>query len=346
MLSEKQLIANRNNCLKSTGPRTLEGKIIASRNAVRHGLLSDSAEVLLKGENQDEFEAFHQNLLTNLDPQGQLEVLLAERITGFFWKLKRAGRMEKGLLDILCAQPQNAGPLTANGKIPFEIIITKAYEPSDQVQKSTTPQNTPANQVTPARNAVDSSDTQEFSEKLGRVAQQDFKSGSLLERLLRYEGQIERSLYRSLAELQKFQFLRRRNDAINVDEASVLHNNSDISSVAGDYPDSISVKSVESVVPVSPEAEKPNEAILPDNVAEASRFGDPFCHPRDLSAIALATAEGGDPDSSLGSLSRLSETKTDGPSSIDSKPNEAIDADNVSKVHVAQPPSAVFNVAE
>jgi hypothetical protein len=102
MLSEKQLTANQNNGLKSTGPRTFEGKRTASRNAVRHGLLSDSAEVLLKGENKDEFEAFHQNLLTNLDPQGQLEVLLAERVTGFFWKLKRAGRMEKGLLDILC----------------------------------------------------------------------------------------------------------------------------------------------------------------------------------------------------------------------------------------------------
>jgi hypothetical protein len=84
MISEKQLIANRNNGLKSTGPRTFEGKRIASQNAVRHGLLSDSAEVLLKGENQDEFESFHQNLLINLDPQGQLEVLLAERITGFF----------------------------------------------------------------------------------------------------------------------------------------------------------------------------------------------------------------------------------------------------------------------
>jgi hypothetical protein len=301
MLSEKQLIANRNNCLKSTGPRTLEGKIIASRNAVRHGLLSDSAEVLLKGENQDEFEAFHQNLLTNLDPQGQLEVLLAERITGFFWKLKRAGRMEKGLLDILCAQPQNAGPLTANGKIPFEIIITKAYEPSDQVQKSTTPQNTPANQVTPARNAVDSSDTQEFSEKLGRVAQQDFKSGSLLERLLRYEGQIERSLYRSLAELQKFQFLRRRNDAVDTEAQN---------------------------------AEKPNEAILSES---------------NLSALSEQRNQStqGNSTNIQSTIDNLQSTESVVPVSPEAqKPNEAIDADNVSKVHVAQPPSAVFNVAE
>ena len=38
MATEKQIAANRANAKRSTGPRTLAGKTISSRNAYRHGL--------------------------------------------------------------------------------------------------------------------------------------------------------------------------------------------------------------------------------------------------------------------------------------------------------------------
>lgn len=38
MASERQIRANRANATKSTGPKTLNGKTVSSRNAVRHGL--------------------------------------------------------------------------------------------------------------------------------------------------------------------------------------------------------------------------------------------------------------------------------------------------------------------
>ena len=38
MATEKQIAANRANAKRSTGPRTLAGKTISSRNACRHGL--------------------------------------------------------------------------------------------------------------------------------------------------------------------------------------------------------------------------------------------------------------------------------------------------------------------
>jgi hypothetical protein len=38
MSTERQIAANRQNGTKSRGPRTAEGKAVASRNAVRHGL--------------------------------------------------------------------------------------------------------------------------------------------------------------------------------------------------------------------------------------------------------------------------------------------------------------------
>ena len=40
MVTGKQLAANRRNALKSTGPRSAAGKDVASKNALKHGLLS------------------------------------------------------------------------------------------------------------------------------------------------------------------------------------------------------------------------------------------------------------------------------------------------------------------
>ena len=53
MTSTKQIEANRRNSLKSTGPRTPEGKAVASLNNLRHGLRART--VVLPGEKPEEF---------------------------------------------------------------------------------------------------------------------------------------------------------------------------------------------------------------------------------------------------------------------------------------------------
>ena len=47
MTSDRKAEANRQNALKSTGPKTLEGKTAVRLNAVKHGLLAE--EILLPG---------------------------------------------------------------------------------------------------------------------------------------------------------------------------------------------------------------------------------------------------------------------------------------------------------
>src|SRR5204863_2313408 len=53
MTSTKQIEANRRNSLKSTGPKTPEGKAVASLNNLRHGLRART--VVLPGEKSEEF---------------------------------------------------------------------------------------------------------------------------------------------------------------------------------------------------------------------------------------------------------------------------------------------------
>ena len=51
MTSDKKAEANRRNALKSTGPKTPEGKAAVRLNALRHGLRSE--EILLPGEDEE-----------------------------------------------------------------------------------------------------------------------------------------------------------------------------------------------------------------------------------------------------------------------------------------------------
>jgi hypothetical protein len=90
-----KVAANRENALESTGPRTPEGKAVSSKNALRHGLLS--VEVLLPDEPAEDLEAFRGRLHEALQPEGELEELLFDRIASTAWRLRRVLAVEAGL---------------------------------------------------------------------------------------------------------------------------------------------------------------------------------------------------------------------------------------------------------
>ena len=160
----KQVKANRRNARKSTGPRTAGGKARSSQNALTHGLFSRTA--LVRGEDEAVLAALRADLVARLDPIDELERLLADRVVTAAWRLRRAGRYEREVLE---------------------------YEWADQrCQRRECPalyEDDPALCI---------------GEVVVRLMRLD-----VLPKLSRYEGRIERGLYRALHELQRVQAARR-----------------------------------------------------------------------------------------------------------------------------------------
>jgi hypothetical protein len=63
MTSWRQFQANRLNALKSTGPRTEEGKRTSRRNAVRHGLTAETVIDCL--EDREDYRGFEAAIISD-----------------------------------------------------------------------------------------------------------------------------------------------------------------------------------------------------------------------------------------------------------------------------------------
>ena len=174
MSTQKQIKANQQNARKSTGPKTDEGKAAVSQNAVKHGIFAQS---VIKGENEADYEAFHDKMVAEMKPVGPTEILLAERIVSLWWRLERAGRMQNQAIDVLIERDEPT---------PLEKSLQK-WMPKD---------------IGP--------DTRGAGPELvlGRAIIKDFANSRVLDRLMLYERRIENSLHKSMRELERRQLIR------------------------------------------------------------------------------------------------------------------------------------------
>jgi hypothetical protein len=171
MATESQVKANRKNALKSTGPRTAEGKEAASQNATKHGLRAKRD--VIKTENQDEFVLFREKMIADISPDGAMEEMLAERIVSLSWRLKRAEHFQNAVIDALIEHGLN-GASSGFGW---------TSENRERAQKE--------------------AEAGDVDIMLGIVINHDFANAKTLDMLLSYERRIESSLYRTIAELKK-----------------------------------------------------------------------------------------------------------------------------------------------
>ena len=98
MISIQRLEANRRNALRSTGPRTDEGKQRSRLNAVRHGLTAETVVASL--EDAEDYKAFEAAIISDYDPETAVARELVLRLASLLWRLRRANAIEADLFEI------------------------------------------------------------------------------------------------------------------------------------------------------------------------------------------------------------------------------------------------------
>ena len=178
MPTTAQILANRNNSQKSTGPKTDEGKAVVSQNAVKHGLFA--AEAVIPGENPADYEAYRDQYLAELAPIGMVESMFAERIVSLAWRLQRAERMQNQSIEYMIERNVTDPSAIRHRK---NHINSERFRPGD-------PRFDPEHLA------------------LGRIAVRDWSNCRVLDRMLLYERRIENSLYKTINKLKTQQMIR------------------------------------------------------------------------------------------------------------------------------------------
>ena len=200
MKSLRQIEANRYNALKSTGPKTEDGKQRSRRNALKHGFTAET--VIEPLENPEEYRAFENAIVSEYLPQTPVEQELVHRLASLFWRLRRATSIETGLLrmqsEILHAfrsSRQNAAKPSAGEGPPRTFAGTGPELSQDGVFSANREQELHLAVVQPpAANA-----SRDITISFMRLANLD---SDIVDRLSRYEAALWRQLAQALFTLQ------------------------------------------------------------------------------------------------------------------------------------------------
>jgi hypothetical protein len=126
MATAAQITANRANAQHSTGPNSVEGKAVASRNALKLGIYAKS--IVIPGEDQEELEKLTEEYERDIAPVGAVETTLAETVIRSAWFMRRVARIEAEVVHARLAARENSGP-HALGDIYIEDAATgKLFE--------------------------------------------------------------------------------------------------------------------------------------------------------------------------------------------------------------------------
>ena len=124
MTSFRRIEANRRNALRSTGPRTEEGKRSSRANAYRHGLTAET--VVPDVEDEDDYAAFEAAVIADYDARTAVErelVLRLASLCGDFAGRRRSGptffrykrRTWPSGATVATTRPDNASAITCHG---------------------------------------------------------------------------------------------------------------------------------------------------------------------------------------------------------------------------------------
>ena len=209
MASEKQLLANRLNAQKSTGPHTLAGKSASAKNAIKHGLLS--CDIVLQNEDPEEFERLLSSLWHDRQPVGPIESEFVEILAVDLWRLRRSRRVEASIfnrhyfVELEARAKNRTNSVEPSSEIPAGNTIVAGREVLENI---TTEHDEDQTAVTEPQEDCSSSKLE--LTLMGEVFLRDVRHYDSLAKLSRYLCPIQRAVFRTLEELERLQRARRR----------------------------------------------------------------------------------------------------------------------------------------
>lgn len=203
MASDRQLRANRANAQKSTGPRSVEGKLASSRNAISHGMTS--LRVVLDGEDATLYQAMITELVEEFRPTTAFESTLIQQLANVIWRLRRSIVYEAALFAWIAHLQSQAHDATG-------VVLGQVFLPLNAAGLSSEDRD---KQHTP-----DFANSANSLLRTGRTLEAMLNKNELLSRLSRYETHLVRQLDRLLCQLAANRKHADRRDGCQVSGAS------------------------------------------------------------------------------------------------------------------------------
>jgi len=206
MTTEKQVEANKQNALVSTGPASSEGKAIVAQNAVKHGIFAKDL-IITTGDGKEDAQEYRElldGLIISLNPVGQMECLLVEKISVDYWRLRRVLRFESGSIRKV-----------------LDMAISDYYNKADwQGIKENKTNEELDEEIAEYRDRQDKRGQKRLAEleqaklKNQYAEEVTIKTNSLpagedYEKVIKYEKAVQRSILQNLALLKRLQAIRK-----------------------------------------------------------------------------------------------------------------------------------------
>ncbi len=205
MTTEKQIEANKQNALVSTGPVTPEGKAIVSQNAVKHGIFARDL-IITSGdgkEDEQEYRELLDGLIMSLNPSGQMECVLVEKIAVDFWRLRRVLRFESGsirkFLDMAISDYYGKTDYMGN----------REHKTNEEIDEEIAELRT--RQTKQSQRRIAELEQEKLKNKYAEevvVKTSSLPDGDTYEKVIKYEKAVQRSILQNLALLKRMQSMR------------------------------------------------------------------------------------------------------------------------------------------
>jgi len=97
MISARKAAANRRNASKSTGPKSVDGRNVARRNALKHGLTAET--LVVEGEDAEAFRLMADSHLAVFRPRNDVEREFANTFSLAAWRRRRCVSTETSMVN-------------------------------------------------------------------------------------------------------------------------------------------------------------------------------------------------------------------------------------------------------